>query len=59
MICLFGCFSWIHVLAARNVVAWAKKRAALGLAAFPWEPALREGLLPRRWVEPLAGLGVL
>jgi len=45
VIALFGCYSWIHVLAARNVVAWAKKRAALGLATFPWEPGLRESLL--------------
>jgi hypothetical protein len=45
---VFGMFSWIHVLAARNAVAWARKRTALGLASFPWEPALQDRLLPGR-----------
>lgn len=47
-IALFGCFSGVHVLAARDVVAWARRRAALGLATFPWEPGLQERLLPQR-----------
>ncbi|KAI8468324.1 MAG: hypothetical protein J3K34DRAFT_523032 [Monoraphidium minutum] len=45
---VFGAFSWVHVLAARDAVAWARKRTALGLATFPWEPALQEGLLSGR-----------
>ena len=47
---LFGTLGWVHVLAARDTVAWARRRAALGLAAFPWEPGLAGGgaaLLPR------------
>ncbi|GBF99054.1 hypothetical protein Rsub_11999 [Raphidocelis subcapitata] len=55
VLAVFGTFSWVHVLAARDVVAWARRRAAMGLATFPWEPGLRERLLPQRAGAPAGG----
>ncbi|WIA17190.1 hypothetical protein OEZ85_014073 [Tetradesmus obliquus] len=34
MLLTFGCFSWLHILAARHTVTWARRQGMLGLAPF-------------------------
>ncbi|KAF6249054.1 hypothetical protein COO60DRAFT_1004676 [Scenedesmus sp. NREL 46B-D3] len=42
MLATFGVFSWLHILAARHTVTWARRQGMLGLAPFnPWAGGIR------------------